>query len=599
MSSRPYVKDPSACRFLVGGRAEVQGLFGLPLPPLPLPHVEDGRSVFYVKFHPTLRQLLLRLVEALLRDAGADLPGAPTRTTSEAAQADFAGAFGRMLQAVRTSDRRFGLSNLCWLAHTAEVARCFSELEARSPGVKRAKYLVQPVLAALYRRVDDQARRGAEQADPGRVALFVGSGENTALVDTLLEDAFAFTEGAVESLDVRQFLGSSRRFRISADAFQEIHLALVAEAEKRLKDGDRPLSARAARLLPGSGKEPWANPAALSRLVLHGDVLAYLLGDPWTTGARLSASPRLKGEAERRRPGELVDAFLDLVGALRRYEVVAHLRSQVCVLTPSAGGELDDKVRRGARLYDFGESAQVLNNGVDATVLFLDLRGFTQTSEGYISARDLTQELYTVFDAFVPHIRRFGGTIDKFLGDGLMVTYGTEAPDPRGPLNALRTAILCHEAIIRLRRQGRTDFKMGVSVHYGRVYVARFIADEDAVQTTVIGRNVNLAGRLSSSAKKPMEDDPDAPKSTARLPELQVTVDAEGTLFNEGIVLSGDALAQLEFHVSLESSEAGAGRVLSYYDDPISRRMLIRWAGDAKFKGVGSSFPVYEVDFVR
>ena len=48
---------------------------------------------------------------------------------------------------------------------------------------------------------------------------------------------------------------------------------------------------------------------------------------------------------------------------------------------------------------------------------------------------------------------------------------------------------------------------MGVAIHYGRVYLARFIDDEESVQTTVIGRNVNLAGRLSSAAKKPMDED--------------------------------------------------------------------------------------------
>ena len=74
------------------------------------------------------------------------------------------------------------------------------------------------------------------------------------------------------------------------------------------------------------------------------------------------------------------------------------------------GRELDHNASRGVRLYEFGESAQVLNNAVNATVLFLDLRGFTKTSEGQISERDLTRELYAVFDAFVPHVRRFGGT---------------------------------------------------------------------------------------------------------------------------------------------------------------------------------------------
>ena len=140
-------------------------------------------------------------------------------------------------------------------------------------------------------------------------------------------------------------------------------------------------------------------------------------------------------------------------------------------------------------------------------MLFLDLRGFTRTSEGQISERDLTRELYDVFDAFIPHIRRFGGTVDKFLGDGMMVTYGTTEANPLDPLNALRSAILCQETIRALRQQGKTYFKMGVAIHYGRVYIARFIADESSVQTTVIGRNVNMAGRLSSAAKKGFDED--------------------------------------------------------------------------------------------
>ena len=111
---------------------------------------------------------------------------------------------------------------------------------------------------------------------------------------------------------------------------------------------------------------------------------------------------------------------------------------------------------RGLRVYEFGEAAQVLNHAVPATVLFLDLRGFTSTSEGQISERDLTRELYEVFDDFVPIIERFGGTVDKYLGDGMMVTWGTERADPLDPLNALRAAVLCQESL-RRKREERPD----------------------------------------------------------------------------------------------------------------------------------------------
>jgi class 3 adenylate cyclase len=297
---------------------------------------------------------------------------------------------------------------------------------------------------------------------------------------------------------------------------------------------------------------------------------------------------------EHRPPAEIMDVFLDLVAGVKRFEILCQVRDRISLLRAFDNDKaLEDKESRGVRIYEFGDSAQVLNNAVNATVLFMDLRGFTQTSEGQISERDLTRELYTVFDAFVPHIKRFGGTVDKFLGDGIMVTYGTQHADPLTPLNALRTAILCQETLQTLRQQGRTYFKMGMAIHYGRVYLARFIADDETVQSTIIGRAVNLAGRLSSAAKKAMDEDEDAP-SPAPAPD-GLTVDTQGTLFNQGIAVSRAALVQLEAYLPLVHASDGAS-VMEYFDEQVGRRIVIRYAGDAKFKGVRSSFPVYAVE---
>jgi len=265
-------------------------------------------------------------------------------------------------------------------------------------------------------------------------------------------------------------------------------------------------------------------------------------------------------------------------------------------LTPGAR-DLEDRTRRGLRVYEFGEATQVLNNAVAVTVLFLDLRGFTQTSEGQISERDLTRELYDVFDGFVPVIERFGGKVDKYLGDGMMVTWGTDRADPLDPLQALRAAILCQESLARMRDRGRTWFKMGIAIHYGRVYLARFIANRGAVQATVIGRNVNLAGRLSSAARQGTEDDEGETTlvPAPRVPGLGVTVLDDGTLANEGIAISRETLLQLEAHLALVHGECG----MEYEDEVIDRRIVIRYAGDAKFKGVRSSLPVYDVDHVE
>jgi len=379
--------------------------------------------------------------------------------------------------------------------------------------------------------------------------------------------------------------------------FFEIYQILLRDTERRLREGDRALTSRVARHLPGLPRERYQAQSGIVKIMMNAHVMTYLLGDVWNAGAKLLASPKVKTEVERRGPAEVVDAFLELVSGVKRFELLAFVRDRVQIL---GDRDLEEKASRGYRLYEFGESAQVVNNAVNSTVLFLDLRGFTKTSEGQISERDLTRELYKVFDAFVPLIGRFGGTVDKFLGDGIMVTFGTRHADPLDPLNALRTAILCQEALRAMRDEGKCAYKMGIAIHYGRVYLARFIADEDEVQVTVIGRNVNLAGRLSSAAKKPMEEDESdevAPAGPARASGLQVTVDKSGALFNEGIAISRDTLAQLEAHLPLVHDEKETTSAMEYFDESIGRRIVIRYAGDAKFKGVRSSFPVYEVDY--
>jgi class 3 adenylate cyclase len=600
-SAALYLKDPGTSRFLGGGIWEVESLLGSPLPPLPPTEREDGRDVFHVHFHPHLRTLLQRFLAGLLRDIGGE-PAPPGRKQdAEREQEEYEAVLARVLLSVRCNDRRMGLANLFWLAHSRDVAECLREMEGRTPAVRKLKYSLHPLLSSFYRRLEDAARRNGAQDAGVAGAAFEGS-----LVDSIIDDGFAFTEPAIGDVDFNLYLAHNKRYRLSADLFFEIYTILVRETERRLREGDRGLLARVARHLPRLTREQCRTQAGAVKVMMNPEVLTYLLGDAWSVGARLTASPRLRAESERRRPAEIVDVFLDVLAGVKRFEVVAHVRDRVRLLRAfDDEREMEAKASRGQRLYEFGESAQVINNAANATIFFLDLRGFTKTSEGQISERDLTRELYTVFDAFVPHVSRFGGTVDKFLGDGIMVTYGTEHADPLNPLNALRTAVLCQETLARLRAEGQTYFKMGIAVHHGRVYLARFLADDREVQTTVIGRTVNLAGRLSSASRRAAGDEElveewTGPAAAAPVPvnsEFPVSIEADGTLVNEGIAISRDTLQQLEEHLPLVHTEGPLGHSLEYFDDQIGRRLIIRYAGDAKFKGVRSSFPVYSVDF--
>jgi class 3 adenylate cyclase len=586
MSASLFLKDPAAARYAAGGLAEAEELLGSPLPDLPAPERDEGRDVYLVHVHSRLRILQQRFLEGQLGQIGA-----LTLRTGDPARdyAEYEAALLRVVRSVRQADRRQGLLNLFWLAHSRDAADHLRALEARSQSLRKGKQSLFPLLQSFYRRVDQDCRRPREGEEG------IASGESPSLVASIVEDGFAFTETTAADLDLGPFLAANKRFRIAPEAFFEIQQILVREADRRLREGDRGLLARVGRHLPLLPREHYLKPGSLLRIVFSPPVQAYLLGDPWTTGPRLLASPVLRAEAERRRGPEILDAFLDLTVALRRFELVSHLRERVESLGAERSLELEEKTRIGLRVYEFGESAEVLNNAVAATVLFLDLRGFTLTSEGHISERDLTRELYAVFDDFVPIVEAHGGTVDKYLGDGMMVTWGTGRADPLDPLNALRTAIRCQESLRRKRDAGRTWFKMGVAIHHGRVYLARFIAGGGELHSTVIGRNVNLAGRLSSAAKRPLEEDEGGAADAAPSTELAVRVDADGTLFNEGIALSRDAVAQLEEHLALVHGEGGS---MEYEDKAIDRRILIRYAGDAKFKGVRSSLPVYEADYV-
>jgi Adenylate and Guanylate cyclase catalytic domain len=485
-----FLKDPAACRFTGGGPREAEALLGCPLPLLPPVAREGGQEVFYVSFHPHFRTLLQRHLESLLGQIGVEIPPPPGRRDAQLSENEFESVFARILRSVRTTDRGLGLANLFWMAHTRDVAEILRGMEAKAPAVRRGKYSLFPLLSSSYRRLEQDIRKD-QTGEASRVQVH----ENPALVEGLIEDGFALTETSAETLELQHFLTHNKRYRISADLFFEMHQILLGEAEHRMRENERAFAARVARHLPGLPRDEHLRPAGLNKIAMNGHLLAYLMADPWSTGSRLQASTLLRAEAEKRRPAEFVDAFMDFVANLRRFEVISFVRDRIKLLQP--GRELDKLASRGVRLYEFGEATQIVNHVVSATVLFLDLRGFTKTSEGQISERDLTRELYTVFDAFVPHIRRFGGRVDKFLGDGMMVTFGTEQADALDPLSALRAAILCQETLDRQRQSGKTYFKMGVAIHYGRAYLARFISDEE---TELRGQEADRRGRGGRSS---------------------------------------------------------------------------------------------------
>jgi adenylate cyclase len=136
------------------------------------------------------------------------------------------------------------------------------------------------------------------------------------------------------------------------------------------------------------------------------------------------------------------------------------------------------------------------------TILFSDIRGFTRMSER-MEPHAVVELLNEYFSEMTDLIFESGGTLDKYLGDGIMAVYGAPLPKPDDPLRATQTAMEMQRALATLNRdwerRGQQALRMGVGVNTGPV-TAGNIGSAKRMDYTVIGDAVNLASRLCSNA---------------------------------------------------------------------------------------------------
>jgi len=138
-----------------------------------------------------------------------------------------------------------------------------------------------------------------------------------------------------------------------------------------------------------------------------------------------------------------------------------------------------------------------------ACVLFSDIRGFTRRGEAMQPER-LVAMLNRYFSAMSEVVHKHHGTVDKFIGDGLMAFFGAPEPLERPERNALDAA---EEMIARLAevnaelaRQGEEPLKIGIGLHSGEIVVGH-IGSRERHNYTAIGDVVNVASRLEGLSK--------------------------------------------------------------------------------------------------
>lgn len=137
------------------------------------------------------------------------------------------------------------------------------------------------------------------------------------------------------------------------------------------------------------------------------------------------------------------------------------------------------------------------------SVLFADMRGFTSLSES-LPAEDIVRILNHYFSMMTDIIFRHGGTVDKFIGDAIMATWGAPLPSDTHALDAVLCAISMQQALPNinqwLTQQDLPEISIGIGIHTGEAIMGS-LGSQQKADFTVIGDTVNIASRLEGVCK--------------------------------------------------------------------------------------------------
>jgi adenylate cyclase len=136
------------------------------------------------------------------------------------------------------------------------------------------------------------------------------------------------------------------------------------------------------------------------------------------------------------------------------------------------------------------------------TVLFADVRGFTGLAE-HAPPQQVVELLNHYFSEMSEIIFAHQGTLDKYLGDGLMALFGAPNTTPNDAANAVAAAVAMQRRVPEIneefRARGLPEISVGIGLHTG-VATVGYIGSERRSEYTAIGDTVNLAARLEQNA---------------------------------------------------------------------------------------------------
>jgi adenylate cyclase len=147
------------------------------------------------------------------------------------------------------------------------------------------------------------------------------------------------------------------------------------------------------------------------------------------------------------------------------------------------------------------EGTDLSGEDVEASMLFLDVRGFTTMSER-ASAREIVAKLNELYDLCVPVVTKHGGHANKFIGDGMLAVFG--APE-RHADHADRAVAAAIDIASCVQKHFGGELRVGIGVNSGRVLVGT-VGGGGRLDFTVIGDAVNTASRVESATRETGDD---------------------------------------------------------------------------------------------
>ena len=212
-------------------------------------------------------------------------------------------------------------------------------------------------------------------------------------------------------------------------------------------------------------------------------------------------------------------AYLALATYYVRVPVVAPVVAAAAVFTSTAAyrfalGQRERRLIKRAfqnyvapaivkQMLDDPRRLKLGGEAYDVTVIFTDLEGFTSVAET-LSPEALKQRLTTYFKAMMDVLLVEHATLDKFIGDAIMVYFGCPVPDAAHPQQACRAALAMQRRLAALNdewhRVGAPPLQMRIGVNTGTATAGNMGTDE-IFNYTILGDCVNLASRLEGVNK--------------------------------------------------------------------------------------------------